>query len=371
MKIQPFQLERYFAQYEFSAPYLLSPSDCEPFTLAELLPLADPNTRRLWDDLWLGYTESRGLPALRAEAATLYEHITADDLLILTPEEGIFIAMNVLLKPGDHVVATFPGYQSLYQIAESMGCTVSRWMPREDNGQQRFDIDELETLLREDTRLVVINFPHNPTGALPSQEEYRRLLALAEARGLYVFSDEMYRFMEYDPRNRLPSACDLYPNAVSLFGVSKSFALPGLRIGWLATQNTDLMTQLANFKDYTTICSSAPSEVLALMALRSREQVFQRNLSIIRANLDVLDAFFARHAETFRWARPKAGTIAFPRYRGSQGVDAFCADLVERKGVMLVPASVFDLPEQNFRLGFGRRNLPKALAQLEEYLSAL
>ena len=368
MKIQPFQLERYFAQYEFSAPYLLSPSDCEPFPLAELLALADSNTRRQWDDLWLGYTESRGLPALRAEAAALCERITTEDILILTPEEGIFIAMNVLLKPGDHVAATFPGYQSLYQIAESLGCTVSRWMPRDEGGALRFNTDDLEALLRADTRLLVFNFPHNPTGALPSQEEYRRLLALAEARGLYVFADEMYRFLEYDPRHRLPAACDLYPNAVSLFGVSKSFALPGLRIGWLATQNTDLMTQLANFKDYTTICSSAPSEVLALIALRNREQVLRRNLDIVRANLDTLDAFFARHPRTFRWTRPKAGTIAFPEYLGPQDVDAFCADLVARKGVMLVPASVFDYPGQNFRLGFGRRSLPRALAKLEEYL---
>lgn len=371
MKIQPFQLERYFAQYEFSAPYLLSPSDCEPLTLAELLSLADPETRRLWEDLWLGYTESRGLPGLRAEAAALYQHITPDDLLILTPEEGIFIAMNVLLRPGDHVVATFPGYQSLYQIAESLGCRVSRWLPREENGQQTFALEDLEALLRADTRLLVFNFPHNPTGALPVQEEYRRLLALAESRGACVFSDEMYRFLEYDPSGRLPSACDLYPNAVSLFGVSKSFALPGLRIGWLATQNKTLMEQLAHFKDYTTICSSAPGEVLALIALRARERILRRNLDIIHANLDVLDAFFARHSQVFRWTRPNAGTIAFPVYRGPEGIDAFCGGLVARKGVMLVPASVFDYPGQNFRLGFGRRNLPEALEKLEEYLNEL
>ena len=227
MKIQPFQLERYFAQYEFSAPYLLSPSDCEPFTLEELLALSGPETRKLWDNLWLGYTESRGLPALREEAAALYEHITPEDFLILTPEEGIFIAMNVLLNPGDHVIATFPGYQSLYQLAESLGCSVSRWMPRMQEGQVFFDVNDLENLVREDTRLLVFNFPHNPTGALPTAEEYRRILALAEDRGLYVFSDEMYRFLEYDPRDRLPSASDLYPNAVSLFGVSKSFCPAG------------------------------------------------------------------------------------------------------------------------------------------------
>ena len=331
MKIQPFQLERYFAQYEFSAPYLLSPSDCEPFTLEELLALSGPETRRLWDNLWLGYTESRGLPALREEAAALYEHITPEDLLILTPEEGIFIAMNVLLNPGDHVIATFPGYQSLYQLAESLGCSVSRWMPRMQEGRVFFDVNDLENLVREDTRLLVFNFPHNPTGALPTAEEYRRILALAEDRGLYVFSDEMYRFLEYDPRDRLPSASDLYPNAVSLFGVSKSFALPGLRIGWLATRNQEVMAQLASFKDYTTICSARPVRFLALAALRAREQVFQRNLEIIGTNLNVLDNFFAQHAQTFRWARPKAGQLPSPNTSAPRGSRPFVPVWSKRK----------------------------------------
>lgn len=211
MKIPPFELERYFAQYEFSAPYLLCPSDCEPFSLTELLALADPDSLRRWEALGLGYTESRGLAALREEVATLYDHVTLEDVLILAPEEGIYVAMQVLLRPGDHVVATFPAYQSLYAVAEALGCRVSRWMPRLRGGAATFELDDLEALLQPDTRLLVFNFPHNPTGALPSQAEYRRLLELAAARGVRVFSDEMYRFLEYDPDDRLASAADLAP----------------------------------------------------------------------------------------------------------------------------------------------------------------
>ena len=240
MKIPPFLLERYFAQYEFSAQYLLSPSDCEPLTLQQVLDLACPDSRRLWDELWLGYTESQGLPALRQQIAKLYEGTSPEQILTLVPEEGIFIAMNVMLNPGEHVVTTFPGYQSLYQIAESLGCRVSRWQPRRENGYVHFDIDDLQNLLQNDTRLLVINFPHNPTGALPDRETYQQVIQLADRRGITLFSDEMYRGLEYNPQDRLPSACDLSENAISLSGVSKTYSLPGLRMGWLAARNPQL-----------------------------------------------------------------------------------------------------------------------------------
>lgn len=368
MKIQPFELERYFARYEFSAPYQLSPSDCEPFSLSELLEIADADSLRLWEQLWLGYTESRGLPALRAEIAAQYRGLNAEDLIILTPEEGIFIAMNVLLKAGDHVVVTAPGYQSLYQIAESIGCRVSRWMPRTENGNFVFDPADLERLLEEHTRLIVVNFPHNPTGALPDAAAWKRIFTLAEARGSFIFSDEMYRFLEYDPADRLAAACEMYENAVSLSGVSKAYALPGLRIGWLATRSRPLLEQIACFKDYTTICSSAPSEVLALAALRRREQVLARSLAILHTNRQLLGSFFARRSHLFSPVTPRAGTICFPEWRGAGSVEEFSSNLVEQKGVMLLPSSVYDDPGKHFRLGFGRRNFPDALALLEEYL---
>ncbi len=143
MKIKPFKLERYFAEYEFSVKYLLSSSDCDGLKQAELLKLADTETRKLWDNLTLGYTESLGHPLLREEVAGMYQGISVNDCLIITPEEGIFIAMNAILGKGDHVICTFPGYQSLYQIAESIGCEITKWKPEEENGW-RFDPDFLE-----------------------------------------------------------------------------------------------------------------------------------------------------------------------------------------------------------------------------------
>jgi aspartate/methionine/tyrosine aminotransferase len=368
MKIEPFILERYFAKYEFSAPYLLSCSDCEPLSLSELLAFADRKTLELWENMRLGYTESLGHPALREEAAGLYLKIKPEELLVIAPEEGIFIAMNVILEKGDHVICTYPGYQSLYEVANALGCEVTKWMPDEQYGW-KFDLDILRSAFRPNTKLLVINFPHNPTGSLMDRGGYTEILRLAGERGIIVFSDEMYRFLEYEPSQRLDSACDLYQKAVSLGGLSKSFALAGLRIGWLATEDKELYSKMANFKDYTTICSSAPSEILAIMSLRAKEAILKRNLRIIQDNLRLLDEFFERYNRRFAWVKPKAGTIAFPKMLVPGNTSGFCKDLVEKQGVMLLPSQVYGYDDRHFRIGFGRENIPDCLEKLDDYLS--
>jgi aspartate/methionine/tyrosine aminotransferase len=248
-----------------------------------------------------------------------------------------------------------------------LGCEVSKWQPRPEKAW-KFDIDALRSLIQENTKLIVVNFPHNPTGATVSKEDFQQIVEIAQERNIFVFSDEMYRFLEYNEVDRLPSASDLYENAISLFGVSKSFALPGLRMGWLSTKNKKLLNEFLKFKDYTTICPSAPSEILALMALRAKDKILERNLGIIKGNLDVLDDFFIRQASLFEWVKPKAGTIAFPTLKSSTSIADFCSDLVEKKGVMLLPATVYDYEGNNFRIGFGRKNTQEALQKLEEYI---
>ena len=369
MKIAPFRLEQYFSEYEFSAPYLLSSSDCEALSLRELLAMADGGLVRLWENLGLGYTETQGHPQLREEIARLHHHISEDDVLVLAPEEGIFVAMNVLLDRGDHVVATFPGYQSLYEVAQAIGCEVTRWLPEKQGGWV-FDPDRLRAALKPNTKLIAMNFPHNPTGATLTKRDFEAVLSIACERGIVVFSDEMYRFLEPEGADVPPSASDVYEGAVSLFGVSKSLSLPGLRIGWLTTRNRRLLQQCLEFKTYTTICNNAPGEILALIALRARDRILRRNLTIIRDNLVVLDAFFARHADRFEWIPPQAGPIAFPALRRGPGVETFCRDLVERKGVMLLPGTVYDYPGDHFRISASRLNMPVALARLEDYLDS-
>ena len=229
-------------------------------------------------------------------------------------------------------------------------------------------MNDLKELITPDTKLLVINFPHNPTGAKISEQELREVLELAAQNNTLVFSDEMYWRLEHDPADQIPSASDLYDNAISLFGMSKSFALAGLRLGWLATKNADLLRKFAHFKDYTTICSSAPSEILAIMALRAKEKIFQRNLDLIKGNLMTLDHFFAKHEAFFDWHSPNAGPIGFPKLKTKTDITDFCLDLIEKKGLMLLPASVYDYNSNHFRVGFARKNMPLALEKLEEYI---
>jgi len=368
MKIKPFALERYFAKYEFSAPYLLSCSDAEPLTLKELLAMADEETCALWENLSLGYTESQGHHLLLQEIAELYEGITPQHIVEIVPEEGIFIAMNVLLELEDHVIATFPGYQSLFEIAVSIGCQVSKWQPNFAQGF-KFSVKDLKQLVRENTKLIVINFPHNPTGALLSRAELQEVIIFAKKKGIRVFSDEMYRFTELTHTDRLPSVCELYLKGISLFGLSKSFSLPGLRVGWLISRDLNLIEEIKSYKDYTTICGSAPSEVLAVIAPRAREAILERNRAIITRNLQILDEFFGEHDAVFTWIKPRGGTVGFPELLLDIPVDQFCEQLLKKKGVLLLPASVIGSQSNHFRIGFGRRDMPEVLEKLAEFLN--
>ena len=369
MQINPFKLERYFAQYEFKLKYLLSPSDCESLSMDELLQMASPGNLALWQGLRLSYTESQGHPLLRSEVARLYRHIPPENIIIAAPEEAIFIAMQTLLKPGDQVVVVSPVYQSLHEIARSIGCDVIHWrlQPGMDK-RWHLELSQLEDSLTARTRLLVINFPHNPTGYTLSGGELDWVIGLARRHGLTLFSDEMYRLLEYKPSMQLPPVCDLYEKGISLSGLSKSMALPGLRMGWLATQEGALMERWLAFKDYTTICNSAPGEILGLIALQNKERILRRNLDIIRENLKSAGRFFGEHAHIFSWFSPKAGSVAFPEWRGEGSVEQFCQEVLEKQGVMIVPGSLFDFPGNHFRVGLGRKNLPEALGQVAEYL---
>jgi len=364
MQIAAFQLERYFAKWEFAVRHVLCASDCEPWAMHELLSLADDDALARWNSLRLGYTESLGLPALRDEVAALYPGLSADDVMTFSgAEEAVFLTMHALLSAGDHAVVVWPAYQSLHEVARSIGASVT--LVPLDPSDWTLDVDAVAAAMRPTTRVIVINFPHNPTGAHLGQADFARLIAIAELHGAHLFSDEVYRFLEHSSE-RLPTAAESSTSAISLGVMSKPFALPGIRIGWIATRDRAVRDRVASLKDYTTICSAAPSEILALIALRARAKVLERTTAIVRSNLAVLDEFFARNTDTFKWIRPRAGSTSFPLLvRGD--IDRFAAALAEEEGVLLLPASQFGYPGNHFRLGYGRCDMPTALNRLEEF----
>lgn len=367
MQLPPFKLERYFAKYEFTTEFLLCSSDCEAMPIADLLAL-EAGAAEKFQNVWLGYTESRGSPPLRKEICNLYTTIQPEDILVHTGAgEAIYLFMHAAFQTGDHVIVHSPGYQSLAEVARAAGCDVSPWLAREENGWA-LDVDELRQLLRPNTKGIVINTPHNPTGYLMSRTDFEDLNKFAQENNLILFSDEVYRESEYNPADRLPAAADYGDHAVSLGVTSKTYGLAGLRIGWIATKNRSVYEKMASLKDYTTICNSAPSEFIAEVALRHRARLAQRNLEIIKNNLTVIDDLFVRHLSLFSWVRPQAGSMGFPKLLKGN-VETFCDDLVKKAGVLLLPGSVYDDIHNHFRLGLGRKNLPQAVARLEEYLS--
>uniref|UniRef100_A0A7S2SE60 Aminotransferase class I/classII large domain-containing protein n=1 Tax=Mucochytrium quahogii TaxID=96639 RepID=A0A7S2SE60_9STRA len=380
----PFALERYFAKYEFTAPHLGCCSDCEPLTMKELIAMADADSLNKWENLSLGYTESNGLPELRDEVASMYNatisqgendgwEVDKDNVFVVAPEEGIYITVRAVLQKGDHVVFPSPCYQSMSEIAKSIGCVLNSWEQETDKqgALTHFSVDRLRKLVTKDTKLVIVNFPHNPTGAMVSRKQWAEIMEICRENGCYLLSDEMYWGLEYNPQEtQLIPACKIYDKAISLSGMSKSLALPGLRIGWLVTQDNDLLRSLKTLKDYTTICPPAPSEILSLMALRARDRIIARNLEIIGAGLEAAKVFFAKHSDKFYFTPPVAGTICFPRLLTGCTYE-FCTNLAEKHGIVLLPSSVYGLPHdpQCFRLGLGRRNVPSILSMLDKVIT--
>ncbi len=368
LKLNEFRLERYFAQYEFSARYLLCCSDCESFSIQEILDL-DPDNERAFKESWLGYTESKGSLELRNQIAGLYAMCSAQEILVHSgAEEAIFNFMNVALEPGDHVIIQAPCYQSLQELPEAIGCEVSLWKLRSEADGWELDMDFLSGAIKKNTRAIIINSPHNPTGHLLSHQEQNKIIEICRANKILLFADEVYRYLEYREEDRLPWACDLYEDAVSLGVMSKSFGLPGLRIGWIATRNRSIMNKMAAFKDYTSICNSAPSEFLATIALRHYQQIAERNLQIISENLDYIKPFLNEHRELLTWIPPQAGPIAFPRLNTDVAMEEIARSLIAERGVLILPGICYGMDKSYFRLGFGRRNFKSGWDEFQKYI---
>lgn len=369
MQIKPFATELFFNLYEFSTPHLLCASDCETMSIGELLTLTNETPDSLLD-LRLGYTESPGHPELRAAVAALYDWVTTEEVVALgAPEEGIYLTLRALLEPGDHVVVLTPAYDSLINLAEHVSGNVSRWPIRPQPGKWSLDLDALDRLVTDHTRLIIVNFPHNPTGYLPSAAEFDGILDIARRRGAWLLCDEMYRGLERDPADRLPSAAERYEQAIILSGLSKTYGLPGLRTGWLIVRDPATRAAIINWKHYTTICAAAPSEALATIALRAHETLATRNRRIIADNLHEAATFFARRSGLFDWRPPRAGSVALVGLAVPSATD-YCHALARDAGVLLLPGPCLGADDHSVRFGFGRVGFRESLAAYERYLES-
>lgn len=395
MQIAPFKLEQYFAKHEFTAKYMLSSSDCDGFPMEYILRQATAEELDLWNTLTLGYTEGLGSPFLREAICKFYNKANPDNVLVASPGELSFILMNVLMASAKrpHAVVISPAYQSLYQVLESLGCDISYWkLHKSDSsaasgsacGVERscstiwnYDVADLKKLVRKDTRLIVINFPHNPTGAYLTRSQLDEIVEIARSCGAYLYSDEMYRELIIDDSyEKLPPVSDLYEKGISLWGTAKSFGLAGLRTGWFVSQDKELLKKIHSFKDYLSICSSAPSEVLTTIALNHAEKFVGPNIEKIKSNVAFFKEAVAAGKLPFveKFVEPVAGSVAFvginPQ-KASYLLDfepqtalEFSDAIVEKYGIMTIPAEMFETEGNYLRIGFGRENFKEVLQLL-------
>ncbi|MGC6517306.1 MAG: aminotransferase class I/II-fold pyridoxal phosphate-dependent enzyme [Candidatus Puniceispirillaceae bacterium] len=368
-----FRLETHFSKWEFKAKYHLTASDAQSLSLDELLSMASDEDRHAFETMWLGYTETFGDPYLRDVIADGYEAQSHQNILCFAgASEGIYAANHVILNKDSHAIVITPNYQSHETLPASIG-SVSAVALREPEGWA-LDIDEIASAIRPNTKLITINFPHNPTGAILPLDRYMALIALCRKHGIYILHDEIFHGLGASGTRHLPFIADIYERGLSLGVMSKSYGLPGLRIGWIACQDKQILSKMERMKHYLSICNSGPSEKLAIIALKNKDKILGRNNAIIDHNLPLWAAFFAKHADLFSCQKPDGSCMGFAQYKGEDGVETFTERLVTQAGVLLLPSSIYSssltpTPSQHFRFGYGRNHLAEGLSVMDAFLS--
>ncbi len=373
MHIEPFAVEQWMNAHETTATWNLGETCVHSLTVDELLELtgdADEVLRRLRDTR-LTYGHIIGSLELRTQIAGLYgAAIAPDDVLVTNGAIGAnFLALFALTEPGAGVVCVKPTYQQLYSVPEALGADLRLLPLREENGYLP-DVDELRSLVDDRTRLIVVNNPNNPTGALMDEALLREIVTVARERDAWLVCDEVYRMLEHEPGTRPPSIADLYEKGVSTGSMSKSYSLAGLRTGWVAGPS-QAIARCLDVRDYTTISCGVLDDILATVALERRDAVLARNLEIVRGNLELADAWVEAEPR-LRYVRPRAGTTALIRYDYEVPSVEFCQGMFDLNGAFVVPGAAFG-EEYSLRLGYAcaRDVLTGGLAAVSEYLRTL
>src|SRR5471032_629069 len=369
---EDFRLISYLSRLEHAVRFPLSSSYPESMSIDTLFELAGKEHRAPFMQTMLDYPPLRGTPELLEATAATYRQVTPRQVISFAgADEAIYASFQMLLEPGDHAVVITPNYQSLESVPMSR-CDVTGVALEADNGWA-LDVGKVRAALRPNTKVLVINFPHNPTGALISHQKLDELVTLCRERGVWIFSDEVYRLTEFNAADRLPQLADIYERGISLNVPSKAYGLPGLRIGWVACQDRAWLLKLERMKQYLSICNALPAEILTTLALNARAPILERVMQRSRRNLQCLTDFLAHYPQTFELTLPKAGVLAFARYKGTEGAETFATRLVEEMGVMVIPSVTYaseltPVSEDFLRIGFGRANLEEALGVFDRWL---
>ncbi len=368
--IPDFALKRFFNDGAAStARANLSPSFAEPLSTAELLAF-EPDAAAQLTRLPLSYTGMYGGLELRAAIANQYRHLGPEAIIATCgADDALSLLFMALVVAGDHVIVQSPIYQPLTSVAEWCGAEITLWPASEQEGWQP-SLEHLRRLLQPTTRLIVVNFPHSPTGFVPDQDYLEQLSSLADEAGITLICDEIYRGLPLTDAGEPPSLADLSRRTVVLNSISKSYGLPGLRVGWVATRNEEVLAKVKRLRMHVNSFVSAPSEFLATLALRQTEQILGRNLTLAKTNLAQLQGFLTQHTDLFSGHDPHGGVVVFPRWLGDESTTVLSERLLQEAGVLLAPSAYFAADERHVRIGFGTSTFPASLAAFEAYLES-
>jgi len=367
MKIANFGVEEWLNVWENDAVYDIAGSSIASFTLEEIIKIGNKTEKEFFSELMtkkMNYGWIEGSPEFKKQVSLLYKNVLPEQILQTNGATGGFLALYSLIEPEDHVISLYPTYQQLYDIPRSFGAKVDLWHIKEENGWLP-DLEDLKRLIKPNTKMICINNANNPTGTLMEEDYLRKLVEIAQSCGAYILSDEVYKSLETDIE--IPSIVDLYDKGISVNSISKTYSVPGIRIGWVAA-NDELTNIFRKYRDYTMICAGVFDDYLATYILENKEAVLERNKKIVTENLNIVK----------KWVQnePRVSLI-FPKYVSTSFIkldipidtEEFCISLLKNKGVLLVPGNCFDMPGYA-RLGYCTHKdiLEKGLEKLSEYL---
>lgn len=351
MKIEPSLLETWLLKYQ-DAPYNLGESGVTNLSVGELMSLTGCSPEELYQ-LSLSNNDTYGSLGLRKAIASFYDGVSPDSILVTSgTTEAILIYFHVRYQPGANVVVPVPAFHILHEVPSFLGYEVRSLQLRPENNF-RLDLEELSKLVDDNTKVIVLNSPHNPTGIVYSEEEIQTVFDLAQKHNAEILSDEHYRFLTHTSDiDILPSLYGRTPKVVALGSPGKCFGCIGLRIGWLIG-SLEVIDACHNFKDYTTHTVCPINDFLTKEALLNWKEIVPKYKGWILHNLLQFTNFVEQHSDVIGWVKPNAGTVAFPFFKDkSIKSDLFAQKLVEETGVLVLPGVAFDMPGF-FRISFG------------------
>jgi len=371
MKIKTFKVEQWMNEYENDAVYNLAETCVDSLTLRELLTLAGEEPEKYMASLVntrMSYSHIHGSPELLEGMSSLYRNIKPSQVV---PTHGAiganYSAIITILEPGDSMVSVMPTYQQHYSIPESIGADVKILQLTKENNFLP-DLDELRKLVNKNTKMITVNNPNNPTGSWIPEETMKEIVEIARSVDAYVLCDEVYRGISEDG-SYMTSIVDIYEKGISVCSMSKIFSLAGLRMGWIATPDEELLKALRERRDYDTISCGVLDDIFASLALKNKDKIFARNRDIMLKNRQILDEW-VQSEKHVSYVKPVAGTTALIFYDLDIPSRELCTDLLKKTGVFFTPGECFE-QESSVRIGYAydSKTLKEGLEKFSQYMA--